>query len=273
MPLLEEISDSENVDDMDFDLAEFDPNLRTAIAPKLEKTIVRSQDIEEAAERERLFPKISTHHDDELSEDEIPDIIPGTTKLTDEQIAYIKTMQVIYPCYFDINRSHSEGRRVSKEYAVENPLTQTIIDACQFLNLNIVHEPAKSHPQDFGNPGRVRVDLKHNGQPQHSLIENKRDMMNKIGKYLKEHPTTLKTVNTMPLPAELRGIQIEKLPKIQGHKMNDIVPAHSKFTLRHPATKSLYDQLEAPVIPEAGQQQQQQQQLPKMKNKYMHVRR
>ncbi|KAH3688591.1 hypothetical protein WICPIJ_000435 [Wickerhamomyces pijperi] len=287
MPLLEEISDSENIDDMDFDLAEFDPNLRTAIAPKLEKTIVRSQDIEEAEalakakqQQEQLFPDVPEPDNTDVEDVLMSGVTGAHTRLTEEQISYIKHMQIIYPCYFDLNRSHAEGRRVSKQYAVENPLTLTILEACEFLNVNVVHEPEKTHPQDFSNPGRVRVNLKYEGKEQHALIGNKRLLMNKIGEYLQKHPTSLDTVQKMTrhIPAELKGLKVEKLPKVKGFKMNEIVPLHSRFTMKHPATKSLYDQLEAPEIPQinnaaANAQQQAGQGQPKLKNKFMHVRR
>ena len=45
--------------------------------------------------------------------------------------------QIIYPCYFDINRSHKQGRRVSIDRAVENPLATTISDACRRLGLPV----------------------------------------------------------------------------------------------------------------------------------------
>ena len=42
MPRLEEIDDLNDIDDLDMDLAELDPSLRTPIAPKITPTVVRS---------------------------------------------------------------------------------------------------------------------------------------------------------------------------------------------------------------------------------------
>ena len=40
---------------------------------------------------------------------------------------------------------------------MENPLATTISDACRRLGLPVFLELDKTHPQDFGNPGRVKV--------------------------------------------------------------------------------------------------------------------
>lgn len=76
-----------------------------------------------------------------------------------------KRYQTIYPLYFDARRTRSEGRRVGKEQAVENPLAREIVDAVQALGLKVVFEPGKTHPRDWANPGRVRACLKEGGRP------------------------------------------------------------------------------------------------------------
>lgn len=62
--------------------------------------------------------------------------------------------------YFDKNRSRAEGRRIGKELAVENPLAREIVTACGRLRLQTLFEPAKFHPKDWSNPGRVKVKVK-----------------------------------------------------------------------------------------------------------------
>jgi signal recognition particle subunit SRP19 len=71
-----------------------------------------------------------------------------------------KDFQCIYPVYFDKTRSRAQGRRVGKENAVENPLAREIVDACGKLMLETLFEPAKLHPKDWSNPGRVKVKVK-----------------------------------------------------------------------------------------------------------------
>jgi len=62
--------------------------------------------------------------------------------------------------YFDKNRSRKEGRRVGIEQAVENPMAREIVNACGRLRLETLFEPAKTHPKDWANPGRVKIKLK-----------------------------------------------------------------------------------------------------------------
>jgi signal recognition particle subunit SRP19 len=71
-----------------------------------------------------------------------------------------KNWHCIYPIYFDASKTRDEGRRVGKAQAVKNPLARTIVDAVARLGLNIVFEATKTHPKDWSNPGRIRVELK-----------------------------------------------------------------------------------------------------------------
>jgi signal recognition particle subunit SRP19 len=83
-----------------------------------------------------------------------------------------KSYQAIYPLYFDASRTRSEGRRVGREEAVANPLAREIVDAVQMLGLKTVFEPAKTHPKDWSNPGRVRVLVKENGRARTAGVKN-----------------------------------------------------------------------------------------------------
>lgn len=76
-----------------------------------------------------------------------------------------KDFQCIYPIYFDRNRTRKEGRRVSIEGAVENPLAREIVAACGRLKLETLFEPTRLHPKDWANPGRVKVKLKGGQNP------------------------------------------------------------------------------------------------------------
>jgi len=99
-------------------------------------------------------------------------------RLEREKVERTKHYQCIYPVYFDSTRSREEGRRVKKEDAVPNPLAREIVDAVSFIGnsmnvpLQIVFEPHKGHPKDWGNPGRVRVLLKKDGKPVSAKIHD-----------------------------------------------------------------------------------------------------
>ena len=80
-----------------------------------------------------------------------------------------KDFQCIYPVFFDKTRSRAQGRRVGRNNAVENPLAREIVAACMLLRLETLFEPAKLHPKDWSNPGRVKVKLKGARNP---LVNN-----------------------------------------------------------------------------------------------------
>lgn len=275
MPILEEISDAEDIDNLDMDLAEFDPNLKTPFAPKLEKKIVRSQDSEDEPP---LFPNMMNKFMNGPApgepQEEEQMMFKNQKKFSDDELETLKTLQLIYPCYFDKNRSIKQGRRVGLELAVENPLAKTIADACSQYHLIVVYEPDKTHPQDYGNPGRVRVALKHDGKPESVLFSNKRELFKKIGEYLKKHETTLQSIKELPAPPDFKNVEPKEIPKVKGFKMNTIVPMFSKFQLEHPFTKSIYE-TPAPgaAAAAAGAKADGKQGVPKQKNKFLHVRR
>lgn len=79
----------------------------------------------------------------------------------------------LYPVYFDASRSRHEGRRVGKEHAVDNPMARTIADAVVRLGFQPFLDISKTHPKDWANPGRIKVDLKdEDGNLRGSNIKN-----------------------------------------------------------------------------------------------------
>ena len=249
-PVLEEVDDDE-IDNLDMDIAEFDPTLKTPVAPKRpEPTVVRSQD---QGQEPPLFPQapfgnVAPPQQSQQPPAALRSNILDPDRFTPEQKAQFEKFQIIYPCYFDINRSHKEGRRVSIDRAVENPLAITICDACRALQIPALLELDKTHPQDFGNSGRVRVllkDFKRDNKPIDPELATKRSLYNKIADYLADHPTSLDSVGAksgIAIPPDFqRDFKVEEIPKVKGFRMNTIVPIHSNFTMKHPMTKSIYD--------------------------------
>lgn len=67
-------------------------------------------------------------------------------------------LTVIWPAYFDIDRSRSEGRAVPKGLAVESPTAEEIYEVCTGLKKYPVLENKKRMPgATWARPGRVLV--------------------------------------------------------------------------------------------------------------------
>lgn len=78
----------------------------------------------------------------------------------------------IYPIYIDAKRPYGRGeRRIAREKSVWWPLSKDIADATNRLGLGTLHEVNKSHPRDWENPGRVRVQWKKDGRLVNSAIK------------------------------------------------------------------------------------------------------
>ncbi|KAI1274467.1 signal recognition particle, SRP19 subunit [Xylaria sp. FL0933] len=151
----------------------------------------------------------------------------------------IKDYQMLYPIYFDATRTRSEGRRVSANLAVKNPLAREIANACAALRLSPVFEAHRTHPQDWANPGRVRVALKEARARGHP-VKNKHHLYVVVAKYLQENPTTEESAS---LRQGMRGLGLGSLggaadvyadgkpwpkPAVpRGWKMGELLPAYS----------------------------------------------
>ncbi|MDI9616075.1 MAG: signal recognition particle protein Srp19 [Methanothrix sp.] len=65
---------------------------------------------------------------------------------------------VIWPAYFDLDRSRDQGRRVATADAVRNPKLEDIIRVSEDLGLDPVVEREKCYPKSwYDQPGRVLV--------------------------------------------------------------------------------------------------------------------
>lgn len=147
----------------------------------------------------------------------------------------IKSFQTLYPIYFDSTRTRAQGRRVSSKLATPNPLAWNILSAIRATVgenvLRLAFEPDKTHPKDWANPGRVRIQLKDHDThaPLHGRIQSKAHLYAVVGKWMKENPTTKQT----PLELKLPGLPVPEnfldtdVAVPRGWKVGTILPVHS----------------------------------------------
>ena len=85
---------------------------------------------------------------------------------------------IIWPQYFDINLSRSQGRRVSKKVAVKNPSITDLLNAVQALGYDCKPNPTASYPRFWygGNKGNLSIKIE----------ESKTDVIKKIAGKLKK---------------------------------------------------------------------------------------
>ncbi|MES1909168.1 MAG: hypothetical protein MHM6MM_001958 [Cercozoa sp. M6MM] len=92
--------------------------------------------------------------------------------------------RVLYPAYFDKNRSIKQGRRVSKELAVKHPTAHDIAEAAAQLGLPVLLE-RKQHPKDHWSVGRARVMLlDEQMRPAKPDIATKEELLQRVAKLL-----------------------------------------------------------------------------------------
>lgn len=72
-----------------------------------------------------------------------------------------KPFLIFWPQYFDAKRSRSNGRRVSKKFAIEKVNTGDITKAARILGYNAKIEKNYKYPKTWWEePGRVLIDTK-----------------------------------------------------------------------------------------------------------------
>ncbi|KAJ1891127.1 signal recognition particle subunit [Kickxella alabastrina] len=76
-----------------------------------------------------------------------------------EDASQFKKWICLYPLYFDKSRSIPKGRRVPLSQAIFAPHGRQLSVAVKQAGFNVCYEPGKTHPRDFFNPGRARVQL------------------------------------------------------------------------------------------------------------------
>jgi signal recognition particle subunit SRP19 len=98
-------------------------------------------------------------------------------------------------------------------------------------HLQLTIEPDKTHPKDWANPGRVRIQLfdSETHEPLHPIIKNKPHLYSLVGKYLTENPTQKED----PLKLKISGLPVpenfmeSEVPKPRGWKLGEVLPIHS----------------------------------------------
>ncbi|KAI9158510.1 Signal recognition particle SEC65 subunit [Paramyrothecium foliicola] len=138
--------------------------------------------------------------------------------------------QCLYPVYFDASRSRAEGRRVSANLAVRDPLAREIANACSRLRLPTLFEPEKTHPKDWANPGRVKVGLRKPGAGAGGPVQvkNKHHLYLLVAKHLQQNPTTEQSPGLrVRIGGQLQPDEGKPYPRPaapRGWKMGELVP-------------------------------------------------
>jgi len=100
----------------------------------------------------------------------------------------------VYPAYLNSRKTIKEGRKVSKEKAITDPVCAEIRDVCADAGLTLGVEnkvyPREQEPRDVKYRGRVRVQLKNeDGTPALEKFPNRMTLLN----YLAETIPKLKS--------------------------------------------------------------------------------
>merc|ERR1712000_653723 len=105
----------------------------------------------------------------------------STASRPTHSVEEVKTWYCVWASYFDLEKSHTQGRRVGKDKAVQQPSAEEIAIALNDLKLIFVAEQ-KQYTRDFLDSVRFRVQLGNKD------IRNKKALLNAIGTRLVAKP-------------------------------------------------------------------------------------
>ncbi|KAF7291873.1 hypothetical protein MIND_01212600 [Mycena indigotica] len=143
-----------------------------------------------------------------------------------------KNWTCIYPIYLDAKRAYGTGlRRVPRPNAIWWPLSKDIADAATSLGLPVLHEVGKSHPRDWENPGRVRVQWKKDGRLVNPMLKTKKLLLQMISERIQLEKPQLKPAppyifttsnpvseSTQPAPKPGKGKTTKPVPTPKQNK-------------------------------------------------------
>lgn len=121
----------------------------------------------------------------------------------------------VYPIYFDAKRHYGKGcRRVAYDKASAFPTQLWLAKAAGRLNLQYVQEPYKTHPQDWENPGRIKVKLiDEQGHAINKQYTNKKQLFDAIAEIVQANcggkPPALEPRKKRTSPATLKKEALE----------------------------------------------------------------
>lgn len=122
-----------------------------------------------------------------------PDAMPSEIQLSPEEKRWV----TVYPIYFDAKRRFESGcRRVPYTQSCLWPKSQIIEEAAARLTLMHAHEARKTHPRDWENPGRVKIQLfDADGKPVNQKLTSKKALLRAIAEIIQPrcggHPPPL----------------------------------------------------------------------------------
>ncbi|ORX74793.1 signal recognition particle, SRP19 subunit [Linderina pennispora] len=131
----------------------------------------------------------------------------GGVKFVNDESRF-KRWVCLYPLYFDKARSVEQGRKVPQSLAVEQPFARQIAAAVKEVGFNVCYEPGKTHPRDFFNPGRVRVQLfdeehrpvRHDIQTRKKLMRYVAERMPHVSAEREKEPTLQDLIDSGAMP-------------------------------------------------------------------------
>ncbi|TIC21018.1 signal recognition particle, SRP19 subunit [Wallemia mellicola] len=113
-----------------------------------------------------------------------------------------KNWLTLYPLYFDAKASQ-EQRRLARNKCVWWPLANDLAECAGNLGYRVLFEPTKTHPSDWENPGRIKLEIQP-GMKVKAITEIAKELKDKL------QDDTQLDKRTHKLPSAPKGITLRR---------------------------------------------------------------
>ncbi|TIA76250.1 hypothetical protein E3P91_00097 [Wallemia ichthyophaga] len=116
-----------------------------------------------------------------------------------------KNWITLYPVYFDAKANQSQ-RKLPRNKCVWWPLANDLAECTGNLGYRTLFEPTKTHPSDWENPGRIKIELEHSGHKEKTRV------ISEIGEELKDklRDDTVIQKRTHKLPSAPKNVTLRR---------------------------------------------------------------
>ncbi|KAF9030115.1 hypothetical protein BDZ89DRAFT_1112318 [Hymenopellis radicata] len=159
----------------------------------------------------------------------VTDITPYKKSVMDVHLPHI------HRCQAPVRHRRATGRPPK---SVWWPLSKDIAEATNRLGLGTLHEVNKSHPRDWENPGRVRVQWKKDGRLINPAIQTKKQLLEMICLQIQRlKPENVPKAPFNTTPSNTTEQQQQQHPPSKSSATKGKQPATTKSKSPQPTTK------------------------------------
>lgn len=143
--------------------------------------------------------------------------------------------KIIYPAYVCARQSQTGARRLPRDHCLWWPTSSDLVHAALALGYTVLHEPAKTHPADWDNPGRIRLSPHPSSSNPSPMPASKYTILKRLAQTIRnQRPDQAVLPSQLPPPTPPAPSSSSSAPKTEKRQVG-----HRGYTARARAPKAV----------------------------------